>query len=180
MIYSDFITKIYVDYEWLPFKIIEINMSENISYSVEESITILMSSLSESTGSKYLKSKRCLKNTLGQLVFEILLFSSKWNESGKRVEVNAEFRVSYKKFGPVSTVYSIIAGKRFRPDSGSWYNISTETSLKKTYNLLDQEIQATVVNLYKRFEEDTDKACRFLLVDVFYEYSVALDYLAEL
>lgn len=154
-------------------------MGNNSVFSVDEAITMLMCRLSDSTGFKYLKSQRSLKKTIGQLVFEVLLFSSKWNESRKSVEVDAEFRVSYKKYGPVSTVHSIIASKSLKSEEGIWYDISTQDTLDHTYKMLNNKIHSTAVELYNRFVEDTKNACRFLLNDVFYEYSVALDYLAE-
>lgn len=52
---------------------------------------------------------------VGSIVFEVLFFSSKWNEAGKSIEINADFRVSYKKYGAASTIHSIIA-ERFAKD----------------------------------------------------------------
>ena len=83
--------------------------------SVDETISLFITKLSESTGFKYLKSRRALKKVVGSIVFEVLFFSSKWNEAGKSIEINADFRVSYKKYGAASTIHSIIA-ERFAKD----------------------------------------------------------------
>ena len=40
-------------------------------FAVDEAIEKLITSLSEAIGWKYLKSQRCLKKTVGDLVFEI-------------------------------------------------------------------------------------------------------------
>ena len=48
-----------------------------MSEKVNETISLFISKLSEATGYKYLKSNRSLKKTIGQMVFEVLFFSSK-------------------------------------------------------------------------------------------------------
>lgn len=70
---------------------------ENI-LSVEETKTRLICELSTVTGFKYLKSG-ILKKTVKDIVFEINFFSSKWNASGQSIEVNADLRIIYKKYG---------------------------------------------------------------------------------
>ena len=47
---------------------------------VNDTIALFISKLSETTGYKYLKSRSSLKKTTGQIVFEVLFFSSKWND----------------------------------------------------------------------------------------------------
>ena len=90
-----------------------------------ETISLFISKLSETTGYKYLKSSRSLKKTVGQIVFEVLFFSSKWNDDNI-IEINADFRVSYIKFGAASTIHGIVASKSFRPEQGYWFDISSE------------------------------------------------------
>ena len=63
--------------------------------NVAEAKTRLIQELSEITGFKYLKSG-VLKKTVKDIVFEINFFSSKWNESGQSIEINAELRLIYK------------------------------------------------------------------------------------
>lgn len=73
--------------------------------NVAEAKTRLIQELSEITGFKYLKSG-VLKKTVKDIVFEINFFSSKWNESGQSIEINAELRLIYKTYGklPVDNV----------------------------------------------------------------------------
>lgn len=46
----------------------------DVVMSVDETISLFITRLSESTGFKYLKSRRALKNTVGPIVLEILFF----------------------------------------------------------------------------------------------------------
>ena len=56
-----------------------------------------------------------LKKTIGQIVFEVIFFSLKWNDDNN-IEINADFRVSYKKYGATSSIHSIVASKGFQSD----------------------------------------------------------------
>ena len=66
--------------------------------NVEEAKTRLIYELSIITGFKYLKSG-VLKKTIKDIVFEINFFSSKWNVSEQSIEINADLRLVYKKYG---------------------------------------------------------------------------------
>ena len=66
--------------------------------NVEEAISRLIYELSIITDFKYLKSG-VLKKTIKDVVFEINFFSSKWNVSGQSIEINADLRLIYKKYG---------------------------------------------------------------------------------
>ena len=54
-----------------------VDWREMMSGKANETISLFISKLSEATGYKYLKSNRSLKKTIGQMVFEVLFFSSK-------------------------------------------------------------------------------------------------------
>ena len=84
-----------------------------MSGKANETISLFISKLSETTGYKYLKSSRSLKKTIGQIVFEVIFFSSKWNDDNN-IEINADFRVTYKKYGATSSIHSIVASKGFQ------------------------------------------------------------------
>lgn len=45
-----------------------------MSEKVNDTIALFISKLSETTGYKYLKSRRSLKKTIGQIVFEVFFF----------------------------------------------------------------------------------------------------------
>lgn len=148
-------------------------------FSAEEAAQKLCLSLSEATGWKYLKSQRCLKKTVKDLVFEIDFFSSKWNLSHQRVEVNAEFRLWCKSYGklPVNNIIAIIS---YRPESnGGWYDISTEEKLRSTFEDLNSRIQNTAVSLCTQFEKDELAAAEGLFREHFEDYHVHLDFIAD-
>ena len=149
-------------------------------YTVEEATEKIFTKLTDSTGWKFLKSQRSLKKTFNtDLNFEILFFSSKWNASGQNVEINAEFRVSYKKFGKLP-VDNIIAQVSYQPEGAYWYDISTEEKLSAVYEELNDRIQSTAVKLYNEFELDYKTAAEKLLNEYFVEYNVRLDFIAEI
>ena len=96
-----------------------------MSEKANETISLFISKLSETTGYKYLKSSKSLKKTVGQIVFEVIFFSSKWNDDNN-IEINADFRVSYKKYGATSSIHSIVASKGFQSGKEYWYDISSK------------------------------------------------------
>ena len=149
-----------------------------MSGKVNETISLFISKLSETTGYKYLKSSRSLKKTVGQIVFEVLFFSSKWNDDNI-IEINADFRVSYKKFGAASTIHGIVASKSFRPEQGYWFDISSEDKFEKILKYFEIELQRTAVDLSDRFDKNFMDACQYLLEEKFYAYHVFLDFLME-
>ncbi|MCQ2503054.1 MAG: hypothetical protein MJ084_04855 [Saccharofermentans sp.] len=146
--------------------------------SVDETISLFITRLSERTGFKYLKSRRALKNTVGPIVLEILFFSSKWNGEGS-VEINADLRISYKKYGAASTAQSTVAGVSFRPDNGYWYDISDSDKFENVLKQFEKDLKDTAVDIFIRFETDYESACQYLLDEKFYEYKVELDFLEE-
>ena len=155
-------------------------------FTVEEATDMLISKLSADTGWKYLKSQRMLKQTINKLVFEIHFFSSKWNESHKSVEVNAEFRLVNKEYGGLpSNVNNIIAWVAYQPDlydseAGYWYDISTEEKFESAYTDLRQRIRNSAVSLYQAFEKDPVEATRQMFEEHFDEYNIHLDYVADM
>jgi len=149
---------------------------ENI-LSVEETKTRLICELSTVTGFKYLKSG-ILKKTIKDIVFEINFFSSKWNVSGQSIEINAELRLVYKKYGKLA-VDNVIASMSYNPTDGYWYDISTESKLHETQNILEQKFRETAMDLANRFEEDYNAAIQYLFFEGFEKYSVHLDFVAD-
>ena len=152
-------------------------------FSVEEATQKLFLSLSEATGWKYLKSQRCLKKTVKDLVFEIDFFSSKWNLSHQSVEVNAEFRLWCKNYGKLP-VNNVIASISYQPElchsnGGYLYDISTEEKLHSAFEDLNSRIQNTAVSLCTQFENDYLAATESLFRKHFDEYNVHLDFIAD-
>ncbi len=145
--------------------------------NVEDAKTRLIRELSEVTGFKYLKSG-VLKKSVKDIVFEIHFFSSKWNASGQSIEINAELRIVYKKYGKLP-VDNIVASMVYRPENGYWYDISTEDKLLETRNVLEKCFQETVMDLVNRFEDDYNLVIEYLFLDGFEKYNVHLDFIAE-
>ncbi len=147
-------------------------------FSVKEATEKLYTELAKSTGWKYLKSSRSLKKTVKDLVFEINFHSSQWNFSGQSVEVNADFYLKCKSYGKLD-VNNVIALISYRPDSGYWYDISTEEKYDHTFQELNNAIQNTAVNLCTQFENDYLAATERLFKEHFDDYRVSLDFIAD-
>lgn len=150
----------------------------DVMLTVADAQNKLYEALAEAINFKYIKSSKCLKKTLKDLVFEIDFYSSKWNESGVRIEINAGFRLSYKPYGKLP-VDNVIASVMYRPEDGQWYDITTEDKLKHTYVELKERFMTTAVDLYNRFERDYRDAVEFMFYKVFDEYNVQLDFIAD-
>lgn len=138
--------------------------------NVAEAKTRLIQELSEITGFKYLKSG-VLKKTVKDIVFEIYFFSSKWNESGQSIEINAELRLIYKTYGKLP-VDNVVASMSYQPENGYWYDISTESRLLETRNILEKRFQETAMDLVHRFENNYHSAVQYLFFEGFEKYDV--------
>ncbi|MCR5541196.1 MAG: hypothetical protein K6F71_10340 [Ruminococcus sp.] len=149
-------------------------------FAVDEAIEKLITSLSEAIGWKYLKSQRCLKKTVGDLVFEIDFYSSKWNSSHERVEINAGFSMWNKSYDKKLNVNSVTATLMYTPEDSGWFDISTEDKLKKVFVELKERFENTAVYLADMFEQDRTEAAKKLLDEHFYEYNVHFDLIADI
>ena len=145
--------------------------------NVEDVKTRLIYELSIITGFKYLKSG-VLKKTVKDIVFEINFFTSKWNASGQSIEINADLRVVYKKYGKLP-VDNVVASVSYNPADGYWYDISTESKLLETRNILEQRLRETALDLVNRFECDYTSAIQYLFLEGFEKYNVHLDFVAD-
>ena len=126
--------------------------------SVEDAKGRLISSLAMYTGWKYLKSTQCLKKTIGRVVFEIILFSSKYNQSFESVEINCEFRFWNKTLDKHCSVKSSLGFCTFQPDDAYWYDISSEKKLMTVTEEIKKKIDRYVFPLVDLFERDFDAA----------------------
>ncbi len=143
---------------------------------VEEAQEKLYAALAEATSFKYLKSQKCLKKVVNDLVFEIDFFSSKWNKSYEIIDIEASFVLMNKKYGK-ERVNCVVASKSFCPKSG-WYDISTQRKLENTFNDLRINFKE-IVDLCNRFEEDFLLAVEYLYNNLFDEYNVAIDFIVD-
>lgn len=145
--------------------------------NVEDAKKRLIYELSTVTGFKYLKSG-VLKKTVKDIIFEINFFTSKWNASGQSIEINADLRVVYKKYGKLA-VDNVVASMSYNPADGYWYDISTESKLLETKNILEQRFRETALDLVNRFECDYVSAIQYLFFEGFEKYNVHLDFIAD-
>ena len=146
--------------------------------SAEEAKTRLIHELSITTGFKYLKSG-VLKKTIKDIVFEVNFSFSKWNASGQSIEVMADLRLIYKKYGKLA-VDNVVASISYHPTDGYWFDISTESKLLETKNILEQSLRDTAMDLASRFEEDYTAAVQYLFLTGFEKYHVHLDFVAHI
>lgn len=147
--------------------------------NIEDAKRRLVSELALVTGFKYLKSG-VLKKSIKDIVFEIYFFSSKWNVSGQRIEINAELRLTYKKYGKLpSSINNVVAFMEYHPMEGHWYDISTESKLFETKNILEQRFRESAMDLADRFEKDYNAAIQYLFFEGFEKYNVYLDFIAD-
>lgn len=152
----------------------------NCNFSVEEAKDQMISYLSERINWKYLKSQRCFKKVINDLVFEISFFASKWNQSYDSVEVHFALGIWNKKLGKVNNVNSSIGYYSFIPPSDNyWWDISNETKLIKNMEYLASEIANHVISLTNKFEDDYLGTIKSLLCDeLFDKYHIRLEFIA--
>ena len=147
--------------------------------NIEDAKRRLISELALVTGFKCLKSG-VLKKSIKDIVFEIHFFSSKWNVSGQRIEINAELRLTYKKYEKLpSSINNVVAFMEYHPMEGHWYDISTESKLFETKNILEQRFRESAMDLADRFEKDYNAAIQYLFFEGFEKYNVYLDFIAD-
>lgn len=148
--------------------------------SVEEAMEGLCRYLSEQTGWKYLKSRRCLKKSVEDLVFEIHFRSSKWNLSYQRVEIDCELRFWTKKIDKTYNTHSSVGFYKFDPPTGVWWDISTESRLAETCEKLKTAIMTYAVGLCREFEDNYVEATKKLMSDAIFEaYHIRLSFIAS-
>lgn len=148
--------------------------------SVEEATEGLGRYLSEQTGWKYLKSRRCLKKTVEDLVFEIRFHSSKWNLSYQSVEIECELQFWTKKIDKSCTTHSSVGCYKFEPPAGVWWDISTESRLAETCEQLKTAIMTYAVGLCREFEDNYVEATKKLMSDEIFEaYHIRLSFIAS-
>lgn len=146
--------------------------------SVEDATSRLYNALSTYTGWNFLKSQRCLKKTIGDLVFQINFFTSKWNVSFERVEVQCECQMWCKKFDKTLNVKSQIGYYQFNPLNAEWYDISDERKLTIAIEQISKHLDKTVLPLCKAFEEDfTYAAIQLAEENNFKKYHIRLQFL---
>ena len=131
-------------------------------FTVAEAQEKLYASLSAYTGWKFIKSQRCLRKRIGNVVFDISFYSSKYNASGECIEANCEFEFWNAQFDKSCTVNSKIGFVSFQPSNAYWYDISTEVKLTIAVDDIKKKIDAYAIPLVNRFEGDYSNAINYL------------------
>ena len=122
--------------------------------SIQEAQDQLFTNISEHTGWKRLKSTHCLKKTVNDLVFEIAFFSSKWNVSFERVEVQCFFNLYCKKFDKALNIHSSIGFFKITPPNEEWYDISDEEKLFLATKQICNQFDKDILPVCRGLEED--------------------------
>jgi hypothetical protein len=146
--------------------------------SVEEATGRLYKALAEYTGWKFLKSQRCLKKTIDDLVFEVNFSTSQWNKSFDTVYVYCEFSIWCKKFDKISNGHSTVGYYKFEPLNDYWHDISDEKKLSFAIERISNQMSETILPLCKAFEEDFSNGVILLTEeDNFKKYHISLRFL---
>ena len=152
-------------------------MEENY-LSIEEAETALLSAIANELNFQYLKSKKCLKKVMKDLVFTIDFYMCKWNKAGDKIEVNAGFHIFCKKYGKLPAE-SVVASKMYKPEDKEWFDITSRDKLNYVIKVLSESFKDEVLDIYHRFEENYVEAVKFLLDDKFEEFNVYLDFIVD-
>lgn len=146
--------------------------------STQDAQNRLYEAISEHTGWKLLKSQRCLKKTVGDLVFEIDFFSSKWNVPFERIEVNGGFSIFCKKFDKALNINSLVGHSSIKPQNGEWYDISDEKKLSLATEQICHRLNEDILPLCKSFEKDFANTIKLLAEEEnFIKYNIRLQFL---
>ena len=135
--------------------------------SVEEAVEKLLQQISEHIGWKLVKSQKCIKKTVGDLVFQINLYSSKWNRSYENIEIQCEFQLWCKKFDKNLNTKSQVGYYKFDGDTAEWWEITNDEDLLNTIENLCKQIEETILPLCKQFELILQKPPKYWRIKTF-------------
>lgn len=135
---------------------------KNKKFTVDEAIQTFLRQLSERTGWKYLKSGKCVKKVIGKLVFEIRLYSSKWNLSKEKVEIQCECQMWSKDFDKTCNVKSGVGYYKIIISEDDWWDITTEERLSQVLEKVMDNLKESVLPLSDLFEDNFEKAAVLL------------------
>lgn len=146
--------------------------------SVEEAVENLLKQISERIGWKMVKGQRCIKKTVGDLVFQINVYSSKWNRSYENIEIQCECQLWCKKFDKTLNTKSHVGSYKFAAHNARWWVITDSDNLSNTINNLCKQIEETILPLSKQFETDFIEGVKALAVkDIYSQYNVRLEFI---
>lgn len=122
--------------------------------SVSEYIDSFIYDTNDGINWKYLKSSRKLKKQIGDIIFEINFYSSKYNDANLHIEVRSECRVWYRKYDKSHTIKSAIANIPLLENRKYWWDITDNKNRDTILQLLKSEISAKVIHYSSEMETD--------------------------
>lgn len=124
-----------------------------MSETVKEYIDSFIMDVNQIINWRYLKRRRELKKQINELVFQIDFYSSKYN-SCSEIEIRSECRIWCKSYDRSLTMKSGIARISFGTDAKYWWDITSESSRKKVFLSIIEEIQTNVLPIVEELEKD--------------------------
>lgn len=146
---------------------------------LDEAYERLFAGLAGTTGWKLLKSRHCLKTQVGDLVFQLNFYFSKYNRAEEYIVTQADFRLWYKAYGKACNANTIVASVPYRKKDGGWYDITTEGKLTAVLADLAGEIGETAVELHERFLTDEAAALESLAGEDFFRFNVSIGFIED-
>lgn len=151
------------------------NKKINRKLSVEEATDKLYVAISDLTGWKLVKSQKCIKKVINDLVFEIRFSSSKYNSSYENIRIYAEFTLICNKFNKPGDKVGFY---ELTPNKYSWWDITDEANLSNTIKKLSNLIKEKVIPLSIAFEKDFSGAVKMMTSkNYFNTYNIRLEFL---
>lgn len=128
--------------------------------SVQDSIQTVITMIEKrlvSDGWKYIKSKRTTKKVVGDLSFEIIFSSSKWNRKGESIRIDCFAAMYCKKYEfPDKTILAYTYEPLDCNLSGGnkWYDITFKENFGGVVEDICFQLTNSIVLLASEFEED--------------------------
>lgn len=136
----------------------------------------LYQGLAEYTGWAFLKSGPSLKKQIGDVVLDIVFYSSKYNNLQHVVDVNGEFRIWVRALDRTCNANSKIGSLNIRPENGGWYDLSTQDALNRALHDMQEKIKRYVFPAADAFEESQAKGLAYLGEQAIYRASAFAAY----
>lgn len=140
--------------------------------TVKESIDAFIAEVNEEIQWKYLKSSRTLKKKIGDVVFEIEFYSSKYNGMDTQIEIRSECRVWCS--------YGMIAFFPFLENWDYWWDITSLSQRQQIKRELVMEIKQKVLSVVSVLQDNFVKGAMAIVTkDSFDRFSSGLQFIDE-
>lgn len=140
--------------------------------TTKEYIDAFIAEVNEEIQWKYLKSSRTLKKKIGDVVFEIAFYSSKYNGADAQIEIRSECRVWCD--------YGMVAIFSFLENWDYWWDITSASKCQQVKRGLVVEIEKKVLPIVSMMQEDFAKGAMAMVTrDSFDRFSGDLQFIDE-